>query len=76
MVNNPPGNNPQSGSAIASGGIQQTVAFDVEFGTKPNVVLSPWGNYHVWLARVTVARFKFDNDSDGVVIVDWVADES
>ena len=75
MVNNPPGNNPQSGSAIARGGIQQTVPFDVEFGTKPNVVLSPWGNYHVWLATVTVARFKFQNDSDGDVKVDWIADE-
>ncbi len=74
-VNNPSGGNPQSGTATAQGGIQETVSFDLEFGTKPNVVLSPWGNYHVWLTTITVSRFKFQNDSDGDVKVDWIADQ-
>jgi len=75
MINNPPGNNPQSGTATAKARTQKTVSFTQEFAAKPNVVISPWGNYHVWLATVTVSKFKFQNDSDGDVKVDWIADE-
>ena len=74
-INNPAGGNPQSGTATAQGGIQKTVSFALEFGIKPNVVLSPWGDYHVWLTTITVNRFKFQNDSGGDVKVDWIADE-
>ena len=74
-INNPSGNNPQSGTAIAQAGVQKTVRFALEFGTKPNVVLSPWGDYHVWLTTIRESGFRFQNDSDGDVKVDWIADE-
>ena len=75
-INNPSGGNPQSGTVTGQGSIEKAVRFAVEFATKPNVVLTPWGNYHIWLTTITTGGFKVQNDSDEDVKVDWIADQS
>ena len=75
-ISNPPANNPISGTATAVAGIEKTVIFATPFATKPHVALTPWGNYHVWLTGTRAKGFKFLNDHDVPVKVDWMADEA
>ena len=75
-ISNPGINNPVSGTETATAGELKTVTFLLPFHSKPNVVITPWGDYCVWLDTVTKTRFKFLNNHNDTVKIDWVADQA
>ena len=63
----------KSGTDYGNAGTEKTVTFPEPFVNKPDIVLTPWGNYHVWITTIWKGQFKFLNDHDSQVQVDWVA---
>lgn len=75
MVNNPSGNNPQSGRSIGLPDVETYVSFVQPFGSIPHVVISAWDKKEVWLTEVTTIAFKWMNSAKNAITIDWIADE-
>ena len=73
-INNPSGNNPQSGRSIGQPDTEKTVIFALPFASPPHVVISGWSKKEVWLTEVTAIGFKWLNSADKAITIDWVAD--
>lgn len=74
-INNPPGNNPQSGRSVGLPDIETAVVFVRPFGSMPHVAIGSWTDKEVWLVEVTTEGFKWLNAGQEEVTIDWIADE-
>ncbi len=73
-INNPSGNNPQSGRSTGQPDVETKVVFVRSFGRKPHVVISAWSKKEVWLTQITAKWFKWLNAASEAITIDWVAD--
>ena len=76
-ISNPAINNPRSGSDQGLAQTEHEVSFEGFFYSPPHVLITPFGEYDVWVVDVDMDRFTWNNNkTSGRATIHWIADMS